>query len=368
MKIVQVQTQATAAGAQRISDMVGEGLRARGHRVRTVFLYRLSDVYDADPHADFLLDHTPRNVLEQAHAVIRLFGYMRREKPDGVLTFQHYGNLFGSIAARLAAGSKIIANQSGAPHRKGVLGILAKVDRWMGTVGFYDANIVNSEWTERQFASYPRAYRERLRRIDHGVPQCEARLSKAEARARFELPEGVPLIVTTGRVTRQKNQVVMLRSLVQMPDAHLAIAGIGAAEAELGSEARALGVSNRLHMVGELAPDEIYPFLAAGDVFAFGSLTETFGLSVVEAAIAGLPIVTNDLPVLREVLSLNGQSAAVFADATDADRFGAAIVDLLRDPGRAATLTKVGREIAVRYRPEAMCAAYEAVLNDFPVS
>ena len=35
MKIIQVQTQAEAAGAQRISTMVGEGLRARGHEVHT---------------------------------------------------------------------------------------------------------------------------------------------------------------------------------------------------------------------------------------------------------------------------------------------------------------------------------------------
>ena len=60
MKIVQVQTQAEAAGAQRVSDMVGEGLRARGHQVRTVFMYRKTDVYDRDPNADFVLCRRPR--------------------------------------------------------------------------------------------------------------------------------------------------------------------------------------------------------------------------------------------------------------------------------------------------------------------
>ncbi|TIT61229.1 MAG: glycosyltransferase family 1 protein, partial [Mesorhizobium sp.] len=54
MKIIQVQTQAEAAGAQRISDMVGEGLRVRGHDVRTVFMYRKTDAFDGDPYADFI--------------------------------------------------------------------------------------------------------------------------------------------------------------------------------------------------------------------------------------------------------------------------------------------------------------------------
>jgi glycosyltransferase involved in cell wall biosynthesis len=367
VKVVQVQTQATAAGAQRISDMVGEGLRARGHEVRTVFMYRLSDVYDADPYADFLLDHTPRNSFEQLRAVAALAGYMRRERPDAVLTFQHYGNLFGALAARLAGVRKIVANQSGAPHQGGLLGFLAKVDRIMGSTGFYDANVVNSAWTAEQFAAYPPAYRRRLRRIDHGVPQGGPRLPKDAARARFGLPPGVPLIISTGRITRQKNQIVLLAALARLPEAHLAIAGIGAAESELRQAAMAQGVSGRLHLTGELAPEQIYPFLATGDLFAFPSLTETFGLSVVEAAIAGLPIVTNDLAVLREVLTDGGREAALFADATDAPSFAEAIARLLGDAGLAARLSEAGLDLARRYSPEAMCAGYDAVLGERPM-
>jgi glycosyltransferase involved in cell wall biosynthesis len=366
MKIVQVQTQATAAGAQRISDMVGEGLRARGHRVRTVFMYRLSDVYDADPHADFLLDHTPRNGFEQLRAIAALVGYMRRERPDAVLTFQHYGNLFGAIAARLAGVRKIVANQNGAPHQRGLLGFLAKVDRIMGSTGFYDANVVNSAWTAEQFAAYRSAYRRRLRRIDHGVLQGGPRLSKAEARSRFGLPSGVPLIISTGRITRQKNQIMLLAALVRLPEAHLAIAGIGAAESELRQAARAQGVSDRLHLVGELAPEQIHPFLTTGDLFAFPSLTETFGLSVVEAAVAGLPIVASDLAVLREVLADGGREAALFVDATDAPAFAEAVARLLADTELAARLSEAGLNLARRYSPEAMCAGYDAVLGELP--
>jgi glycosyltransferase involved in cell wall biosynthesis len=366
MKIVQVQTQATAAGAQRISDMVGEGLRGRGHQVRTVFMYRLSDAYDADPYADFLLDHTPRSGFEQLRAVVALVGYMRRERPDAVLTFQHYGNLFGAVAARLAGVRKIIANQSGAPHQGGLLGFLAKIDRIMGSTGFYDVNVVNSAWTAEQFAAYPRAYRRRLRRIDHGVPQGAAGLSKAAARARFGLPSSAPLIVSTGRITRRKNQTVLLAALARLPEAHLAIAGIGAAESELRQAAEARGVSGRLHLVGELMPERIQSFLAAGDVFAFPSLTETFGLSAVEAATVGLPIVASDLAVLREVLADGEREAALFVDATDPPAFAEAIARLLADAELAARLSEAGLDLARRYSPEAMCAGYDAILGERP--
>jgi glycosyltransferase involved in cell wall biosynthesis len=236
----------------------------------------------------------------------------------------------------------------------------------MGSAGFYDANIVNSAWTAEQFAAYPPAYRRRLRRIDHGVPQGGSHLSKAAARAQFGLPPGVPLIVSTGRITRQKNQVVLLAALARLPEAHLAIAGIGAAENELRHAAEAQGLGGRLHLAGELAPEQIYPFLATGDLFAFPSLTETFGLSVVEAAIAGLPIVASDLAVLREVLTDGEREAALFADATDAQSFAETVARLLRDPALAARLSEAGRSLARRYSPEAMCAGYDAVLDERP--
>ncbi|TIU85913.1 MAG: glycosyltransferase family 1 protein, partial [Mesorhizobium sp.] len=116
MKIVQVQTQAEAAGAQRISDMVGEGLRARGHEVRTVFMYRKTEAYDRDPNVDFVLTDRPRGLPGQIRATVGLARYLRAAGPDAVITYQHYGNIFGTIGARLAGVRHIVANQSGAPQ------------------------------------------------------------------------------------------------------------------------------------------------------------------------------------------------------------------------------------------------------------
>ena len=69
MKIIQVQTQAEAAGAQRVSDMVGDGLRIHGHEVRTVFMWRKTGVYDDDPHVDFVLAGPPEGLLDLVRAV-----------------------------------------------------------------------------------------------------------------------------------------------------------------------------------------------------------------------------------------------------------------------------------------------------------
>jgi glycosyltransferase involved in cell wall biosynthesis len=362
MKIVQVQTQAEAGGAQRISDMVGEGLRARGHDVRTVFMYRKTDVYDHDPHADFILTEPPRSMLGQIRAAVGLVGYLRKARPDAVITFQHYGNIFGTIGARLAGANSIIANQSGAPQTSGVRGILTQIDKLMGTFGAYHANVVNSRWTEAQFDTFPKAYRRRTARIDHGVPALSIAFDKGSARAAFGLPREAWLAVSSGRMAPSKNQIVLVGALAHLPDIHIAIAGTGPEQDAIVAFARANGVSDRLHLVGEVPPPRIFEFLAAGDAYAFSSLTETFGLAVVEAAISGLPVVTSKLDVLKEVLTTDeGQAAALFVD-TDAKGIADGIAELITKPELAAKLAAAGRQLKEQYSPTRMCAGYEALL------
>ncbi|MGN6144507.1 MAG: glycosyltransferase family 4 protein [Mesorhizobium sp.] len=363
MKIVQVQTQAEAAGAQRVSDMVGEGLRARGHAVRTVFMYRKTAAYDNDPHADFVLSSQPGGLPGQMRAAAGLVAYMRRERPDAVISYQHYGNIFGTLAARLAGARHIVANQSGAPQSRGVMGLLSSIDKAMGVLGAYQLNVVNSAWTEGQFDRYPQAYKRRMRRIDHGVPGPPGTYDKREARAAFGLPQDAWLAVTTGRLTRDKNHLALAGALCRLNELHVAIAGAGPERETLTAFARENGVADRLHFVGEVPPARIFEFLSAGDVFAFPSVNETFGLSVAEAAIAGLPVVANGLPVLREVLSTaSGEPAALFVDGGDAAGFAAALEETARTPGLADKLSENGRRLAERYSPAAMCLAYEKLL------
>jgi D-inositol-3-phosphate glycosyltransferase len=332
MKILQVQTQAEAGGAQRISDMLGEGLRGRGHDVRTVFLYRKTDVYDGNLHADFILADPPKGPFDQMRAVLGLITYMRKARPDAVLSFQHYGNIAGTLAARLCGAGVIVANQSGAPQTRGIRGFLTRIDRLMGMAGLYHGNVVNSAWTAAQFDAFPPTYRKRLHRIDHGVPPPAEAFEKATSRRAFGLPSSATVVLSSGRLAPSKNQAALVRALALLPQMHLAIAGTGPEDANLSALAQSLDVRSRLHLVGEVPPARIYEFLAAGDAYAFASTTETFGLAAVEAAIAGLPIVSSDLDVLKEVLTTaEGASAALFV-RPDADGIAGGLADLLSNP------------------------------------
>ena len=143
----------------------------------------------------------------------------------------------------------------------------------------------------------------------------------------------------------------------------LAIAGQGTEQAYLAALAREVGCADRVHFLGELAPDRVAIMLSALDVFVFPSLAETFGLAVVEAAHAGVPVVANRLAVLEEVLSPDGEPCVLFADAGDPSAFATAVRRLLEDKALAAILSTRAAKLNSYYSQETMVAAYAALIE-----
>jgi glycosyltransferase-like protein len=94
-------------------------------------------------------------------------------------------------------------------------------------------------------------------------------------------------------------------------------------------------------VLGPVPHGDLPSLVAAADVFAFPSTAEGFGLAAMEALAAGVPVVTRDLPVLREVFG----GAARFG--ADVGGLAAALGDALDRPDPA--LTAAGRALAARH-------------------
>jgi glycosyltransferase involved in cell wall biosynthesis len=359
-RIVLVQTQAEGAGAQEVSRILGRGLCALGYDVHTVFFFRRTAAFDDQPNTFFCALQRPSGVAGVVTMFMRLVRHLRELQPDAVLCFQHYGIIVGTAAARLAGVRAVIANRTSAKS------VIPPAARWLDAVfGFtrlVRATVVNSRSVEREYDRYPVRYRARVVRIDHGFEAKTSRLDRDEARKSFALPSNVPLLGCVARLHPAKNLGAAIRILVGC-DWHLAIAGQGAARAELTALATSLGVESRVHFVGELRPDRIGSFLRALDVFVFPSVAETFGLAPVEAAQAGVPVVANDLEVLRETLSADGNPCALFVDAGDSKAFAAAVERLLGDADLRALLTARGAALSRRYSLDTMVQRYADLIE-----
>jgi L-malate glycosyltransferase len=361
-RILVVQTQAENAGAQEISRLVGAGLAARGFDVQNLFFFLQSSSFDAPPNTSYCAPSRPGTPLAFLRFLWTLARSIRQMRPDAILTFQHYGNAIGGAVARLVSPAPVIANQVSA--RLTMNRLVRAVDLAMGSLGFFKCVTVNSLEMYREYSRYPERYRKRLRHVAHGFDQKSTEIPGAAARKLFGLPRDGIMLGSVARLHPLKQLDMAIRILADRPCWNLALAGQGPDEARLRQLAAELGVSDRVYFVGEIAPERVGTFLATLDLFVFPSRAETFGLAAVEAAQAGIPVVSNDLPVLREVLSYQGEPAAVFVDASDSALLAAAIAGVLEDSALSQTLRRNAKGLTLRYSVEAMVDDYVRILQD----
>ena len=174
-----------------------------------------------------------------------------------------------------------------------------------------------------------------------------------------DLPPGRRLLFVN-RLEPRKGFGVAIRAFnlvaQEMPEALLVVAGDGPERAvvdELPPQAR-----SRVHMLGSVPHRDLPPFHAACEVFlgpAVGG--ESFGIVLVEAMAAGLPVVASDIPGYREVVR-DGVDG-ILVPPRHPGELAAAALRVLRDPALAERLRKAGKERANDYRWESVAARIE---------
>lgn len=119
----------------------------------------------------------------------------------------------------------------------------------------------------------------------------------ASATENWPAPSGVRLLAV-GRLSRYKGFDVLLAALARTVDASLLLVGAGECERELRAQALALGLQERVGFAGALDDDRLAAAYASADAFVLPSLDrgEAFGLVLLEAMRAGLPVVASAVP------------------------------------------------------------------------
>ncbi|WP_225425448.1 glycosyltransferase family 4 protein [Pelagerythrobacter rhizovicinus] len=157
--------------------------------------------------------------------------------------------------------------------------------------------------------------------------------------------------LTVGRLWDEgKNMAVLDRAAASAATPMLAA---GASESPSGKRIPL----HHLQLCGKLDEHELATLLAKRPIFASAAIFEPFGLAVLEAAMAGCPLVLSDIPTFRELWG----GAAIFISHADAEGFADAIDRLAEDRGERARLGEAARERAARYTPQASAAATAAL-------
>jgi glycosyltransferase involved in cell wall biosynthesis len=277
------------------------------------------------------VDVNPMMALDVVRAV-------RAERPDFLHTHLVHADVYGALAAALTRTPFVSTRHNDDRY---LLGPFRYVDRVFARGA---RRIVAISDAVRRFlieAGHPPT---KIETIHYGLDQLPdepSEISPAEA----GVPEGAPLVLAAGRLTSQKDHATLLRAFAEArratPEAVLAILGIGPLEKETRLVARELGLQGAVLLPGRL---QIRDWLARAQVFAHSSRWEGFGMVLLEAMLAGLPVAATRVSAVPEVVA-DGRTG-ILVEPGDWRRLGEAIAGLIGDPERAQALGEAGRQRA----------------------
>lgn len=280
---------------------------------------------------------------------------IRQVHPDVVHTVLYEADIAGRSAAALTRTPCVssIVNDSYGPEHRAAHGPL-KV-RAAQALDAVTARACTRFHALTQHVAHTAVRRLRLpRRRIHIVPRGKdhaglggARTDDRRRRVRAALGwrDTDTVVLCVGRQEPQKDLVTAVRAFDQLAATDdrvlLVLAGrTGADTPRVAAAIAGCSAPDRVVQLGQR--DDVADVMTAADVLLFPSLREGLGLTLVEASALELPIVTSDLPVLREVLGGPGE-CALLARPGDPAGFAAAVRHCLDDT--VATQQRVARAL-----------------------
>jgi len=129
-------------------------------------------------------------------------------------------------------------------------------------------------------------------------------LDRQTARSRLQVSSDLFVFGNIGRLSPAKDQSTLLRAFhfarPKMPNSVLVIIGSGRLEARLKQEVKQLNINQHVIFTGAI--DQAWKYMNAFDGFVATSVTEGFGLVIVEAMVAKTPLVATDIGSFKEIV------------------------------------------------------------------
>jgi len=282
--------------------------------------------------------------------------HVRSLRPDLVHTHMVHADAYGSLAAHIARLPFVSTRHNDDRY---LLGPFRYVDRGLmhGV-----SRIVAISDAVRAFHVASGLPAAKLETIHYGLDETPAAPSEVTPE-QLGVPPGAPLVLAIGRLIAQKDHATLLsafaRVAAQQPEARLAILGWGPLEEQTKAQARALGLGDSVLIPGRVEPRD---WLARADVFTHTSRWEGFGIVLLEAMLASLPVVATRVSAVPEIVA-EGETG-LLAPAGDSAAIASHLLELLDDGGRRRELGERGLqrardEFSVERMTDRTIAVYE---------
>ena len=198
--------------------------------------------------------------------------------------------------------------------------------------------------------------------IPPGVNLPHEPLGSDEARQRLQLPLEVPLALFVGNDFDKKGLPTLLKAMASVPRLHLAVVGQGRHLSHYRQQIEALGLMDRVHLLGSL-PD-VSPAYAAADFLVHPTTEDTYAMVVLEAMAFGLPVLVSRARYCGIAAELtHGVDALILDQPQDEQALGQQIRTLLENPTLRSTLSQRGLQFARERSWSHAAARHEALIQ-----
>lgn len=194
--------------------------------------------------------------------------------------------------------------------------------------------------------------------IPHGFVHRGEISDKRMIRKKFGVDENEFILMCAARLHHSKGLDILIHAMTYLQKCTLWIAGDGNAHQELLELSVKLEVFRRVHFLGLIDYISVVQRMNAADAFVLPSRTEPFGICLLEAMDAGLPIIATRVGGIPEIV---GDENGILVPPEDPEILASAINLLMYDPFQRATMSKRNRNKAYAYRWENLIEEYIAV-------
>jgi L-malate glycosyltransferase len=202
---------------------------------------------------------------------------------------------------------------------------------------------------------------ERVVMVHSGIDLDEARQADPlGVRERLGLPPETALACTVGALVPHKDHVTLLHAArhvaSRFPHLHWVIAGEGELRPVLQWLASELGLTGRVHFLGQVA----HPLrvIADADVYVVSSREEGLGTSVLDAMARGIPVASTSAGGLPEMLH---QGAGILVPPRNPEALAGAVQRILSDPELRRSLVERASRAVERFSADRMAAEVRSV-------
>jgi glycosyltransferase involved in cell wall biosynthesis len=194
------------------------------------------------------------------------------------------------------------------------------------------------------------------------------KLERTQVIKQHGLPDGVPILVMSGRLIPPKGHDVLFQALTILRHRnvrlHCALAGHGPLEASLKKKVRELNLENLVSFLGFVPHGDLMDLIRICDIVTMPSTLEGFGIAAAEALAMETPVIASDIGALAEFVQ--HERAGLLFPCGDADALADSIMRLVSTPDLGKALGLEGRRIVeARFTPadvaEAWSAKYQSV-------